>query len=165
MNDQGVVMTPDSRRYTCPSNETYRRLSAAIATQMARTFAKEPGVIGWQVDNEFTLASYPRCFCHSCRAGFQDWVKARYGTLDAVNAASGTSFWSQVYTDFSQIPVPLPSPAPARGGLKGRTFLLNHNAHDVSVECSGRYRDVLSSHPVSGPLPLPAYGVAVLLRV
>lgn len=117
VNDQGVTMTPDSRRYTCPTNETYRRLSVAVATRMAQAFAREPGVIGWQIDNEFTLASYPRCYCRFCRAGFQQWVRTKYGSLDAVNAAWGTSFWSQVYTDFSQIPVPLPSPAPPNPGF------------------------------------------------
>ncbi|WP_263377705.1 beta-galactosidase [Granulicella paludicola] len=117
VNDQGLTMSPDSRRYTCPTNTTYRRFSNAITTQMAKTFANEPGVIGWQIDNEFTLASYPRCYCHSCRAGFQQWVKAKYGTLDAVNAAWGTSFWSQTYTDFAQIPTPLPSPAPPNPGF------------------------------------------------
>ncbi len=117
VNDQGVTMTPDSRRYTCPTNETYRRLSCAVATKMAQAFAHEPGVIGWQIDNEYTLASYPRCYCRSCRAGFEQWVRHRYGSLDAVNAAWGTSFWSQVYTDFLQIPVPLPSPAPPNPGF------------------------------------------------
>lgn len=57
VNDHGVQLSPGSRRFTCPTNKTYRRLSLAIATEMAKTFAKTPGVIGWQIDNELTLGS------------------------------------------------------------------------------------------------------------
>ncbi|WP_460593483.1 beta-galactosidase, partial [Escherichia coli] len=47
-----------------------------------------------------------RCACEHCRAAFQAWCQARYGTLAAVNAAWGTAFWSQVYTDWRHIPLP-----------------------------------------------------------
>jgi len=112
VNDQGVTLVPGTRRFTCPTNPTYRRLSGTIATAMARKFASTPGVIGWQIDNELTLGSFGRCYCRFCRAGFQAWLKERYKTLDALNTAWGTVFWSNVYTDFSQVPVPLPSGAP-----------------------------------------------------
>jgi beta-galactosidase len=117
VNDQGMTVQPGGRRFTCPSNETYRRLSVAIATQMAQTFANTPGIIGWQIDNEFTLQKWARCFCKSCRAGFQEWLRAKYSSLDTINQKWGTSFWSQNYTDFAQIPVPLPSNADPNPGL------------------------------------------------
>ncbi|CAM5391283.1 Beta-galactosidase OS=Streptomyces griseomycini OX=66895 GN=FHS37_005355 PE=3 SV=1 [Streptomyces griseomycini] len=34
---------------------------------------------------------------------FRDWLRARYTTLDALNSAWGTAFWSQRYTDWEQI--------------------------------------------------------------
>jgi beta-galactosidase len=117
VNAQGLPLHPGGRRFTCPSNKTYRRLSLAVATEMARTFADTPGVIGWQIDNEFTLSDTPRCYCNFCRAGFQDWVHQKYGSLDALNQNWGTVFWSQKYTDFSQIPVPLPSGGDPNPGL------------------------------------------------
>src|SRR5208283_3866373 len=48
---------------------------------------------------------------------FQQWLKEKYGTLDAINQVWGTVFWSQTYTDFSQIPVPLPSGSVPNPGL------------------------------------------------
>ena len=117
VNQNGVTLTPGSRRFTCPTNATYRGLSLAIATEMARAFASSPAVIGWQIDNEFTLGDFPRCYCRFCRAGFQAWVKARYGSLEAVNAAWGTVFWSNTYSDFAQIETPLPTGAPHNPGL------------------------------------------------
>jgi beta-galactosidase len=74
VNDEGMTVSPGGRRFTCPSNKTYRRLSLAIATEMSRSFADTSGVIGWQIDNEFTLQRWGRCYCKYCRAGFQDWL-------------------------------------------------------------------------------------------
>jgi beta-galactosidase len=116
VNDHGETLSPGARRFTCPTNATYRRLSLTIATGMAKHFATTPGVIGWQIDNEFTLGSSGRCYCKYCRAGFQAWLKEQYHTLDALNAAWGTVFWSNTYSDWSQIPVPLPSGAPPNPG-------------------------------------------------
>jgi len=117
VNDRGVTLSPGARRFTCPTNKTYRRLSLAIATEMARTFASTPGVIGWQIDNELTLDDSPRCYCASCRQGFQQWLQGSYDTLRSLNQTWGTVFWSQTYTSFEQIPVPLPSGAPPNPGL------------------------------------------------
>jgi len=111
VNEKGEKLRPGGRRFTCPTNQTYRRLSLAVATEMARKFAAHPGVIGWQIDNELTLGSSPRCYCDFCRAGFQAWARTKYGTLEKVNQTWGTNFWSQRYTDWGQIPVPLPSGA------------------------------------------------------
>ena len=117
VNDEGMTISPGGRRFTCPTNKVYRRLSLAIASEMARTFTDTPGVIGWQIDNEFTLQRWGRCYCKYCRAGFQDWLRNKYGSLNAINSKWGTAFWSQVYTDFAQIPVPLPSNGDPNPGL------------------------------------------------
>ena len=117
VNEHGVTLTPGTRRFTCPTNKTYRRLSLSMATEMAKTFAATAGVIGWQIDNEQTLGDFPRCYCRFCRAGFQEWLKEKYKTLEAINEAWGTVFWSQTYSDFSQIPVPLPSGSVPNPGL------------------------------------------------
>ena len=117
VNAQGQRLHAGGRRFTCPTNPVYRKLSLAIASQMAKKFADAEGVIGWQIDNELTLGSAQRCYCNFCQAGFQTWLRTKYGTLDTVNQSWGTVFWSQTYTDFSQIPVPLPSGGDPNPGL------------------------------------------------
>ena len=69
---------------------------------MAEHYAANPAVIGWQTDNEFG----DRCYCPVCRAGFQNWLKECYGTLNELNERFGTIFWSQTYSEWSQIPLP-----------------------------------------------------------
>jgi beta-galactosidase len=117
VNDHGMKLATGARRFTCPTNKTYRRLALTVATEMAKSFSAAPGVVGWQIDNELTLGESPRCYCNYCREGFQQWLREKYGTLEEMNRIWGTAFWSQTYSDFSQVPVPLPSGAPPNPGL------------------------------------------------
>jgi beta-galactosidase len=117
VNAQGQRLHAGGRRFTCPTNPVYRKLALSIASQMARKFTDTEGVIGWQIDNELTLGSAQRCYCNYCQAGFQNWLRTKYTSLDNLNQSWGTVFWSQTYTDFSQIPVPLLSGGEPNPGL------------------------------------------------
>jgi beta-galactosidase len=79
----------------------YRDLARAMAEQEAKRFGHDPNVIGWQIDNEYAALSYGPI----AKAQFQDWLKARYGSLDNLNARWTTAYWSQTYSDWSQIPI------------------------------------------------------------
>ncbi len=83
------------------SNPKYRELARAMALQLAQRFGHDPNVIGWQIDNEYANESYGP----ATQAQFQDWLHARYTTLDNLNARWTTAYWSQTYTDWSQIPI------------------------------------------------------------
>jgi beta-galactosidase len=83
------------------SSPKYRELCRDIATRMAAKFGHDPNVIGWQIDNEYSHISYG----DNTKALFQQWLKARYGTLDHLNDAWTTQYWSQFYTDWTQIPI------------------------------------------------------------
>ncbi len=95
-------MTYGSRRNYCPTSPVYREHSRRIVRAMAEHYADNPHVIAWQIDNEFG----GRCYCEACRRAFQHWLRQRYGTLEALNEAWGTEFWSHIYTAWEQIPLP-----------------------------------------------------------
>lgn len=103
--ESGLRQTYGNRRNYCPNSAAYRDYARQIVTAMASHYAGHPAVIAWQTDNEFGQGD--RCCCPVCISAFQAWARKKYGTLDALNAAWGTVFWSQVYTDWSQIPAPL----------------------------------------------------------
>jgi beta-galactosidase len=113
MNEQGHRLTFGNRREYCPNHPLYHDSTRAIVSAMAEHYAQHPWVVGWQIDNEFG----DRCYCPICRSAFQNWLQRRYATLDALNAAWGTSFWSHVYTEWSQIPVPLATGGSPNPGL------------------------------------------------
>ncbi len=79
----------------------YRVLARAVAEQMAKRFGHDPNVIGWQIDNEYANESESPI----AKKQFQDWVHQRYGTLDNLNTRWTTSYWSETYSDWSQIPI------------------------------------------------------------
>jgi beta-galactosidase len=83
------------------ANPKYREFARKIAAQMAQRFGHNPYVIGWQIDNEYANQS----FDPETKKQFQDWLKVRYGTLDNLNARWTTQYWSEAYTDWSQIPI------------------------------------------------------------
>jgi beta-galactosidase len=114
----GLPLSPGARRFTCPTNPLYRRLANHVARAMAEHYADNAAVIGWQIDNELTYGPAPRCYCQECRRGFQNWLQEKYGSLERLNQEWGTVFWSQIYDEWSQIPVPLPSGADHNPGLR-----------------------------------------------
>jgi beta-galactosidase len=99
----GTRITWGVRKNNCFTSGTYRLLSERITRAMAEHFKDAPNVIGWQTDNEF---GHPFCYCDTCRSEFQDWLRARYGTLDALNRAWGTHFWGHRFGTWGEIPIP-----------------------------------------------------------
>jgi beta-galactosidase len=83
------------------ANPKYREFARNIAAQMAQRFGHNPYVIGWQIDNEYADQS----FDPETKRQFQNWLKVRYGTLNNLNARWTTQYWSEAYTDWSQIPI------------------------------------------------------------
>jgi len=83
------------------ANPKYRELARAMAEQLAKRFGHNPNVVGWQIDNEYAEVS----FDPETRAQFQQWLKNRYGTLDNLNARWTTSYWSETYFDWNQVPI------------------------------------------------------------
>jgi beta-galactosidase len=83
------------------ANPKYRELTRKIAEQLAKRFGHNPNVIGWQIDNEYANASFDA----DTKAQFQQWLQARYGTLDNLNTRWTTSYWSQTYFSWDQIPI------------------------------------------------------------
>ncbi|MFV2084097.1 beta-galactosidase [Micromonospora sp. LOL_021] len=90
------------RHNSCPSSPTYRRLATELARRVAQRYARTPGLVAWHVNNEYGGA----CYCELCAANFRLWLRERYGSLDALNAAWYTTFWSHTFTEWGQIEPP-----------------------------------------------------------
>lgn len=99
---QGRAHRYGDRHNACPSSPTYRRFAPALAGELARRYATHPALALWHVSNEFGGA----CYCPRCEARFREWLRARYGHLDALNHAWNTRFWSQTVSDWDEIVVP-----------------------------------------------------------
>ncbi|EMA8651020.1 beta-galactosidase [Cronobacter sakazakii] len=92
------------RHNHCMSSPVYRDKTATINRLLAERYAHHPAVLGWHISNEYG----GECHCDLCQENFRGWLKARYGTLDKLNEAWWSTFWSHTFTDWSQIESPAP---------------------------------------------------------
>lgn len=106
VDDTGRRMIHGARQHICTNHPDFRRHSRRIVEAIARAIGRHPGLVAWQTDNEFK-AHVAECCCETCRGLWHAWLEARYGTIDALNAAWGTDIWSQRYQRFDQVPQPL----------------------------------------------------------
>ena len=93
------------RRHYCPNAPHYRERVAKVNRRIADAVRGNPAVIAWQIDNEIAPEPF-LCHCEVCAAGFREWLRARYGTLAALNDAWGNAFWSGDFSDWEQIRPP-----------------------------------------------------------
>lgn len=102
----GHVRNFGARRHYCFSSPVYRREAARIATAFAERYGHNPHVHAWQIDNEYGDHDTVHSYSPAAEAAFRDWLRARYGTVEALNTAWGTAFWSMRYNDFAQVQLP-----------------------------------------------------------
>ncbi|MBI9113859.1 beta-galactosidase [Sanguibacter suaedae] len=98
----GHTLFHGSRQSWSPSSPVYREHSLALVEKMAERYGAHPALAMWHVSNELG--------CHNAldysdvaAAAFRTWLEARYGTLDELNRAWGTDFWSQRYTAWGEV--------------------------------------------------------------
>jgi beta-galactosidase len=92
------------RHNHCPTSPMYREKTRLINGKLAERYKDHPALLVWHVSNEYS----GDCHCALCRAAFCRWLKKKYGSLDALNSAWWTAFWSHTYTDWDQIEPPSP---------------------------------------------------------
>lgn len=105
----GTVMGHGSRQHACTNHPYFRKKAAAITAQIAKAVGRLPGLVAWQLDNEFKC-HVAECHCATCLELWHEWLKERYGTIERLNEAWGTDIWSETYFSFEQVPQPGPTP-------------------------------------------------------
>jgi len=141
-NYDRVPMAHGSRRnynYTSPK---YLELSDRICTALAAHYATEKQVVAWQLDNEFNC-HMDVSYAPSDTLAWRRWLRRKYKSLDKLNAAWGTAFWSQTYNDWDQIDLPHPTST-----YHNPTALLDESRFISDTVCAfaRRQADILRSH-------------------
>ena len=91
-----------TRHNHCYTSPVYREKVRQMNMRLAQKFGDHPAVVAWHISNEYG----GECHCPLCQAEFRKWVKEKYGTIEKLNKAWATTFWSHIYNSFDQIESP-----------------------------------------------------------
>lgn len=105
----GVRLAHGGRQAYCASSSVYQERSVALASEIAKRYADHPALVMWHVNNEYGCHA-PYCYCENSRQAFLSWLRKKYSSLDELNLAWGTDFWSQRYHQWDEISVPKQTP-------------------------------------------------------
>ena len=92
------------RHNHCFSSPVYREKTAIINRKLAERYKNHKALFMWHISNELN----GDCHCELCRENFRKWLETKYHTIDALNDAYWTAFWSHKYNGFSQVEPPSP---------------------------------------------------------
>lgn len=107
---EGHRLWPGSRQAYCPSSPRYRDAATNLARTLANRYGQHPALVMWHINNEYGC-HVPQCYCDGSAAAFRSWLRARYHDIEALNAAWGTAFWSQRYSEFDEVLPPRSTPS------------------------------------------------------
>ncbi len=102
MLSDGSRLWPGARQAFCPSSPVYRKHALRITRKIAERYSGHPALEMWHVSNEIGNHN-ALCYCDASAAAFRTWLEDRYGSLEELNRAWGTTFWGQRYSEWEQI--------------------------------------------------------------
>ncbi|WP_030244532.1 MULTISPECIES: beta-galactosidase [unclassified Streptomyces] len=147
------------RHNFCPSSPAYREHATALASRLAERYAHHPALLAWHVNNEYGGA----CYCDLCAEAFRVWLRDRHGTLDALNDAWCTAFWSHRYTDWDQIEPPNALTEHWRGpdhtAFQGITLDYFRFTTDALLGCFLAEKEVIRAHDPHTPVTTNFMGI------
>ncbi|WP_049187546.1 beta-galactosidase [Alloscardovia omnicolens] len=101
----GHTVHAGSRQSWRPTSKVFREFALEMCRQLALRYGNNPTVTSWHVGNEYGWNNRHDYSEDAARA-FITWCENKYGTIDALNEAWGTSFWSQEVRSFDEVQLP-----------------------------------------------------------
>ena len=144
----GTRLWHGARQHYCPSSPVYREAAGQLVEKMAERYGPHPALAMWHVGNEYGC-HVPACYCDVTAAAFRRWLRARYESLEDLNRAWGTSFWSQRYSDWAEIIPPRRTPTWPN---PSQQLDFHRFSSDELLECYMLERELLKSATPDVPI-------------
>ncbi len=121
VDEHGAVLHPAERYMDDISDPAYREHLIRFANELTRHYAHNPALVAIGYNNE--IGNGYMSYSEADRQRFISWVKARYGTVDALNKAWATQRWSRHLNSFDEVQLPYADgPSPPERYLDLRRF-------------------------------------------
>ena len=149
MRDDGNRITYGSRQTFCINSPSYRSAARRLVTEIASHYKDHPALTLWHINNEYANKNNT-CFCDNCKAGFQQWLKNKYSTIENLNETWGTVFWSEKYSSWDEINTPRKS-AGGRNATKLLDYkrFLSDSFYSMYMEEYNILRDITPNIPIT----------------
>lgn len=110
IDERGLRQREGTSHAYCLNSDIYWDYCRKVVTAMAGALGNHPDLIAWQVDDKVGRGSTEYSFNPETRRDWHAWLKAKYGTLEELNTALGTSFRGQVVAAWNEMPMPMATP-------------------------------------------------------
>ena len=103
-SEDGTVQDHGARQHASFASPVYRKLAYRMIEELARHYGNDSRIIGWQLDNEPAVQFD---YNQAAEEAFREFLKEKYHyNIQELNAAWGTAFWREVYSQFEEITLP-----------------------------------------------------------
>lgn len=89
------------RQNTDLLNPTYRFYCERVIRKILEHYKDNPAIIGYQIDNETSSAGAVN---RDVQAGFEEYLKSKFKTVDELNKVWGLNYWGQRLNDWTELP-------------------------------------------------------------
>lgn len=101
----GHTVNAGSRQSWQPTSPVFKEYALRLCRKLAEHYKDNPYVTAWHMGNEYGWNNRYD-YSDNALAAFRTWCEAKYGTVDALNEAWGTAFWSQHVNSFDEVLLP-----------------------------------------------------------
>ncbi|TPF92263.1 beta-galactosidase [Bifidobacterium sp. UTBIF-78] len=146
------------RHNFCPNSAYFRAESGKLAGLIAERYAGTPGLTAWHIGNEYGGGG-GLCYCEACAEAFRGWLRAKYGSIEALNKAWCANFWSHTITDWADVVPPVgygdgigSDWDPRKCVISGLLMDYRRFQNESQLACFTNERDAVRAHDATTPI-------------
>ncbi|WP_444542908.1 beta-galactosidase [Lacticaseibacillus mingshuiensis] len=150
------------RHNHCFTSPRYREAVQRLDKKLAERYGQRKSLILWHISNELG----GECHCDLCQSAFRQWLRTRYQTLDALNNAWYTSFWSHHFDAWDEIHSPSPLGDTTLSGLNAdwRRFVTAQTidffeGEKTAIRAASPTVPITTNFMADGPDLMPFHGL------
>lgn len=102
VNTYSIRQQHGKRHNACPNSPQFQSQAMKLVTKIAERYSNLDNLVYWHISNEYG----GQCYCDNCAVEFRHWLQNKYDSLDALNTAWNSNFWSHTYHQWNEIMPP-----------------------------------------------------------